>query len=107
MQTLRHSQAHLSLVPLCVSVLPNHLQAELTDTQSRLARSAQEVERLKGELRSANATGERLKRNWKVLGLGVAMSWLRSRRVRCFPASCRSMAAWPTQLPTLLLQSSH
>ena len=33
------------------------LQAELGETQSRLARSAQEVERLKGELRSANATG--------------------------------------------------
>jgi hypothetical protein len=32
-------------------------QAELAETQSKLARSAQEVERLKGELRTANATG--------------------------------------------------
>lgn len=35
----------------------NAPQAELTETQGKLARSAQEVERLKGELRSANATG--------------------------------------------------
>jgi hypothetical protein len=33
------------------------LQAELSETQSKLARSAQEVERLKGELRTANASG--------------------------------------------------
>ncbi len=33
------------------------LQTELGETQSKLTRSAQEVERLKGELRTANASG--------------------------------------------------
>lgn len=44
-----------SLCPRCPSLSP---QEELVETQSKLGRSAQEVERLKGELRTANASGE-------------------------------------------------
>jgi hypothetical protein len=59
----RGAVAHLLLSLTCAASpcssrpAPRLPQKELGATQDRLSRSAQEVERLKGELRTANAAG--------------------------------------------------